>query len=160
MSTSTIGTASLAGHDDVIGPVAWHHQLPAGQVFVDGASSRPFESLKQALDHLDQFGGTVEPLFKLREFAGGVERAPGGGTEAKALETRMTTAPRAVLELVAASASASDYDAYVKACRDRGVLPCSSDSFRLDPGTGAYSIQPVARAPVDTGMSVGAEPLP
>lgn len=56
---------SLAGHEDVIGPVAWHHQLPAGQQFLDGRSSRVVEGLQEALGHKDRFGGVLAPLFKL-----------------------------------------------------------------------------------------------
>lgn len=56
---------SLVHHDDVVGPVAWHHQLPAGQTFLDGRTSRAVESLQEALGHKDRFGGTLAPLFKL-----------------------------------------------------------------------------------------------
>ena len=94
---------SLANHVDVIGPVAWHHQLRAGEVFVDGESSRPFESLKQALNQLDQFGGTVEPLFKLREFAGGVPRAPAAETNTTVPDAHSMLRSQPALKLVTAS---------------------------------------------------------
>ncbi|MGG7603510.1 hypothetical protein [Massilia sp. BKSP1R2A-1] len=57
--------ATLADHADVIGPVAWHHQLPAGQQFLDGRNSRVVEGLQEALGHKDRFGGILAPLFKL-----------------------------------------------------------------------------------------------
>lgn len=57
--------ASLADHPDVIGPVAWHHQLPEGERFLGGRNTQVVESLQEALGHKDRFGGTLAPLFKL-----------------------------------------------------------------------------------------------
>jgi len=126
---------SLANHPDVIGPVAWHHQLPAGEVFVDGGGSgRPFESLKHALEHLDEHGGTLEPLFKLREFTGAAPRAPGAGTAVKAAGARIGAISRLGLKLVAADAGDADYDLYASACLARGVLPCSREAFAREHG--------------------------
>lgn len=125
--------ASLASHDDVIGPVAWHHQLPAGEVFSDGRSSRPFESLKHALEQLDERGGTLEPLFKLREFAGGSPRAPGAGGAVKAPGRQAGVGAAPALKLVAVGTSEADYALYVSACQARGVLPCSRESFARHP---------------------------
>lgn len=127
--------ASLANHPDVIGPVAWHHQLPAGEVFIDGGGNgRPFESLKHALEHLDEHGGTLEPLFKLREFTGAAPRAPGAGTAVKAAGARIGAGSRPALKLVAAGAGDADYDLYATTCPARGVLPCSREAFALEYG--------------------------
>ena len=123
---------SLAAHEDVIGPVAWHHQLPAGQQFLDGRSGRVVEGLQEALGHKDRFGGVLAPLFRL---------ASPGDSDSWARET----------------APAADYDTYADACRARGVLPCSHESFRAAVMAGGLDGQRHRETRMDTGFDGGGE---
>lgn len=62
---SASAAPALADHD-LVGPVAWRHQLPAGQRFIGGRNSQVLESLAEALGHVDRFKGSLEPLFRLK----------------------------------------------------------------------------------------------
>lgn len=133
--------------DDMTGPAAWRHQLPDGRAFLDGRNSRVVESLQEALAHMDQFGGFLEPLFKMAgagntdtwkaEGARGSGPAPGGGAVSKGVETRMGASARGGGGL--GHTSTRDYDAYAGACRARGVMPCSLESFQREYGTAPES---------------------
>lgn len=61
-----VSTAPALADHDLVGPVAWRHQLPTGRAFIGGRNSQVLESLAEALNHMDRFGGSLEPLFRLK----------------------------------------------------------------------------------------------
>lgn len=77
--------------DDLTGPTAWRHRLPEGRQFLGGRTTQVLESLQQALNFKDRFGGELEPLFELEECFTNGGRNRGGETDLRHRETRMDT---------------------------------------------------------------------
>ncbi len=77
--------------DDLTGPTAWRHRLPEGRQFLGGRTTQVLESLQQALDFKDRFGGELQPLFELEECYTNGGRDRGGETDLRHRRTRMDT---------------------------------------------------------------------